>query len=135
MITIATLRQRLSTISYSLAFMLVAGSAAAQTAQGTVSLDTSGTYKEETQSCMNGNTGQDRATCLKEARNAQADKRRGVLTNANSDFAANANARCAVFSGDDKVACEARAQGLGTTQGSVPGGGVVREIEMIVPAR
>ena len=40
----------------------------------------SGDYQKEMQACREGRTGEDRATCLREARNARADKRRGVLT-------------------------------------------------------
>jgi hypothetical protein len=69
---------------------------------------------------------------MKEARNAQADKKRGVLDNADAQYQANARARCNVLSGEDKAACEARMMGYGTVSGSVASGGVLREVETVV---
>lgn len=106
--------------------------ATAQVASGTTGIDTSGSYQQEVKACLTGNTQQDRDTCLREARNAQADKKAGKLDNAGGQFAANATARCGVLVGEDKAACEARAIGLGNTSGSVAGGGVLREVETVV---
>jgi hypothetical protein len=95
-------------------------------------LDASGSYSNEVQACKAGKTAEDQATCLKEARNAQADKKRGVLDNANAQFQANARARCNSLSGEDKAACDARMMGYGTVSGSVAGGGLLREVETVV---
>jgi hypothetical protein len=39
------------------------------------------------------------------------------------------------LTGEDKVACQARVSGYGSTSGSVAGGGVVKEVEtVVVPA-
>jgi hypothetical protein len=81
---------------------------------------------------MTGKTQQDQATCLREARNAQADKKRGVLDNAGARFEANAGTRCEVLIGEDKAACQARVMGYGSTSGSVAAGGVLREVETVV---
>lgn len=116
-----------------MAALLAATAAAGQEATGTTGIDASGNYRQEVQSCMSGKTPQDQATCLKEARNAQADRKRGLLDNAGIDFKANAAARCDALKGDDKAACQARMMGYGTTSGSVAGGGVLREIEILVP--
>ncbi len=98
-------------------------------------IDNTGSYQHEVQSCLSGMTQQDRATCLKEARNAQADKKRGVLDTEGS-LQANATARCDVFTTrDDKAACQARAMGSGSVEGSVAGGGVIREVETVVPSK
>ena len=95
-------------------------------------LDTSGNYRSELQACKAGKTAEDQATCMKEARNAQADKKRGTLANTGTDYAANARARCNVLSGEDKAACEARMMGYGSVSGSVAGGGLLREVETVV---
>lgn len=95
-------------------------------------LDKSGSYQAEVQACKAGKTAEDQATCLREARNAQADKKRGKLDNSNAQFEANARARCNVLTGDDKSACEARMMGSGTVSGSVAGGGLLREVETVV---
>ena len=95
-------------------------------------LDTSGSYRSEVQACKAGKTAEDQATCLKEARNAQADKKRGVLDNASTNYAANARARCNALSGEDKAACDARMMGYGSVSGSVAAGGLLREVETVV---
>ncbi len=95
-------------------------------------LDASGSYPAEVQACKAGKTAEDQATCLKEARNAQADKKRGVLNNANGQFQANARARCNALSGEDKAACDARMMGYGNVSGTVAGGGLLREVETVV---
>jgi hypothetical protein len=123
---------RKSLVSFGIAALLAVGAATAQVASGTTGIDASGSYQHEVQSCMSGKTQQDQATCLREARNAQADKRRGVLDNANGTFEANAAARCEVLSGEDKAACQARVMGYGSTTGSVAAGGVLREVETVV---
>jgi hypothetical protein len=95
-------------------------------------LDASGSYQSEVQACKAGKTAEDQATCLKEARNAQADKKRGSLDNSSANYAANARARCNVLSGEDKAACDARMMGYGSVSGTVAGGGLLREVETVV---
>jgi hypothetical protein len=125
-------RSRKSMVSFGLTALLAVTAATAQVATGTTGIDASGSYQHEVQSCMTGKTQQDQATCLREARNAQADKRRGVLDNAGGQFGANATARCDVLTGEDKAACQARILGYGSTTGSVAAGGVLREVETVV---
>ena len=118
-----------------LSLLMATGAAVAQvpiTATGTTGIDTSGNVQKEREACMTGRTQQDQATCLREANNAAADKRRGKLDNAGAQFNANARQRCEVLTGEDRVACEARVLGYGNTQGSVAGGGVIREVETVV---
>ena len=106
--------------------------ASAQVAAGTTGIDATGNASSEMASCNSGQTQQDRETCMKEVRNANADKRAGKLDNAGGQFDANAAQRCGVLTGEDKIACEARVLGIGSTQGSVAGGGVLREVETAV---
>lgn len=113
--------------------LLAMTAATAQVTTGTTGIDASGSYASEVANCKAGNTQQDQATCLQEAKNAAADKMRGVLDNANGAFAGNALQRCDVLSGEDRVACQARIVGYGTTDGSVAGGGVIREVEIVTP--
>jgi hypothetical protein len=123
---------RKSLVSFGLAALFAVTAATAQIATGTTGIDASGNYRHEVQSCLSGKTQQDQATCLREARNAQADKKRGVLDNANGAFQANATQRCDVLTGEDKAACQARVMGYGSTSGSVAAGGVLREVETVV---
>jgi hypothetical protein len=127
-----TVHSRKSLVSYGVVALLAVTAATAQVATGTTGIDASGSYQQEVNACMTGKTQQDRETCLKEARNAQADKKRGVLDNAGSKFDNNASARCDVLAGEEKAACQARVMGYGSTTGSVAGGGLLREVETVV---
>ena len=106
-------------------------SATAQIASGTTGIDNTGNAASELAACNNGTTQQSRATCITEVQNANAAKRAGKVDNAGGQFSANAMARCDVLSGDDQLACRARVAGYGNPQGSVAGGGVIREIETV----
>ena len=122
-------RKTKSLISFGVSALLAVGAATAQMATG---IDATGSYQSEVNACMTGQTQQGRDDCLKEARNAQADKRRGVLDTAGS-LEANSMSRCQVFtSGEDKAACQARVMGMGSAAGSVAGGGLIREVETVV---
>ena len=121
-----------SLVSFGVAALLAVTAATAQVATGTTGIDATGNYQHEVQSCMTGQTQQDRDTCLREARNAQADKKRGGLDNAQGQLDANAVARCDALTGEEKAACKARIMGFGNTTGSVAGGGVLREVETVV---
>ena len=121
-------RSSKSLVSFGVAALLAVGAATAQVA----TIDASGSYQQEVQACLSGQTQQARDDCLKEARNANADKRRGVLDTQGS-LEANAMGRCSVFtSGEDKAACQARVMGMGSAEGSVAGGGLIREVETVV---
>lgn len=128
-------RKSLVPFAFGVAALLAATAATAQVDPGADSIDASGNYQHEVQSCLSGKTQQDQATCLKEARNARADKKRGLLDNAGGRFESNAAARCDVLAGDEKAACQARMLGYGSVSGSVAGGGLLRELEtVVVPA-
>jgi len=126
-------RSRKSLISFGASALLAVGAATAQVAApGTAGIDATGNYQSEVQACLSGATQQDRATCLKEARNARADKQRGVLST-EGDLQANGMRRCEIFtSGEDKAACQARILGRGKVEGSVAGGGLIREVETVM---
>ena len=124
---------RTSLAAFAVCALLAVGAVSAQVASGSTGIDASGRTRLEVRSCLSGATQQDRDTCLKEARNAKSDKRRGALTTS-GNLEANAMARCDVFTAsDDKAACQARVMGMGNTSGSVAGGGVIRSLETVVP--
>jgi hypothetical protein len=129
---------RKSLASFGAMALFALTAAAAQVAGGNdapagTALDTSGSYNAEVRACMTGRTAEDQATCLKEARNAQADKKRGLMNDdAAANYQANARARCNALSGEEKAACQARMMGYGAVSGSVAGGGVLREVETVV---
>lgn len=86
-------------------------------------------YSRELQACQDGRSGQDKDTCMTEARRALAARKKGALqTDTSATTAANARKRCEVMTGDDKAACLARMDARGSTSGSVAGGGILREV-------
>lgn len=128
------LRSRKGVLSFAGVSLLAMTAATAQVAgtAGDTGIDASGNYRSEVQACMNGQTQEARDTCLREARNARADKQQRNLDSAGHDLGANALARCEPLTGEDKAACQARVMGYGETSGSVAGGGVLRQVETVV---
>ncbi len=125
---------RKSLWSFGAAALLAMTAATAQVAMpGSTGIDATGNYLSEVQACNSGRTQQDRDTCLREARNARAERQHGSLDNAmNRQFQSNAAARCEPLSGEEKAACQARVMGYGEASGSVAGGGVLRQVETVV---
>ena len=91
-------------------------------------------YQRDRAACMNGDTNQDRATCLKEAGAARQEARRGGLTES-SEYERNKMARCDLQPANDRQDCIRRMNGEGTISGSVEGGGIYRELRTTVPAK
>lgn len=87
-------------------------------------------YVQERANCMNGQSNQDRATCLKEAGAALKEAKAGRLQNGQPDYAANALRRCDGLPGEQRELCQRRMQ-EGTVSGSVRDGGVLRELIVI----
>lgn len=87
-------------------------------------------YQQQRAACLQGHTGQDRQTCLREAGAALAEARRGTLA-AGGDAAwqRNALARCEAHQdAGERLACERMARGEGSQQGSVAEGGILYEL-------
>jgi len=87
-------------------------------------------YQQELADCAVTHPVVNKDNCVKEARNALAEIRRGKMNESwqPSDLTRNALQRCDVHKGDDKADCIARIQGKGRTEGSVAGGGILREL-------
>jgi hypothetical protein len=81
---------------------------------------------------MNGQSGQDRATCLKELGAARGEAKHGNLTDAPSAYQNNALARCNGLPPADRQDCARRVSGDGSVSGSVKDGGILRETTTIV---
>ena len=97
--------------------------------------DAQARYQKEVAVCDSGQSQQDMQTCRAEARNALAEAQRGKLDTAPQQLDLNAVKRCQEFSGDDRTACETRMRNPTHVEGSVKGGGVLRESVEIVPAK
>ena len=89
-------------------------------------------YLRDAQTCKAGRSGQDKDTCMTEARRALDARKKGALETDTGAVATNARKRCEVLTGDDKASCLARMKGQGSTSGSVTGGGILREVETVV---
>ncbi len=83
-------------------------------------------YRQDRAACVAGNTHQDKATCLYEARSVLRDLRMGkVLSDDPQKLADNSVLRCERVPADTKSACERLARGEGERDGSVAQGAVV----------
>lgn len=90
-------------------------------------------FKKERAACMDGESGQDQKTCLRELGAARAESARGNLTDAPTAYQRNALARCSMLPEVDREDCARRVSGEGVVSGSVKDGGVFRETTTIVP--
>ena len=91
-------------------------------------------FQQERSACLNGATGQDRATCLREAAAARAEALNGGLGDGSAPYADNQRQRCTALPASERQACLARMQGQGSVSGSVAGGGLLRELVTTEPA-
>ncbi len=90
-------------------------------------------YQDEVAVCAH--IQQDRTACIREAGAARQEARRGGLTSA-PDYLQNALARCQLQPPTERMACEQRVRGTGVTsiEGSVLGGGLIRETVTPIPS-
>jgi len=86
------------------------------------------TFQRDRAACIEGLTGQDRATCMREAAAALQEARRGRLADGDGQFERNRLLRCERQPVEDRQDCVRRMNGEGTTSGSVQGGGILREL-------
>ena len=112
---------------------LVLGIALFATAAGAASgsVDANARYNAERAVCTSGQSSQDRTTCLREAGAARQESKVGRLNDDPTTHKPNALLRCNALPADDRDACQRRINGEGTTSGSVPQGGLIREL--VVP--
>jgi hypothetical protein len=85
-------------------------------------------YQRERAVCLNGESNQARAVCLREAGAALAEDRRGGLDDGERQYVRNATMRCERLPAPDRHDCMSRMQGMGTTTGNAPSGGIYREL-------
>jgi hypothetical protein len=96
--------------------------------------DAASLNQRERAACFGKQSTQDLSSCLREAAAAQAQRRKGVVTDDAAALERNALQRCDALPGDDRKACVARIQGQGNISGSVAGGGILRELVITEPA-
>jgi hypothetical protein len=106
--------------------MLVAGGPAAA---ATHASEAQLRYQQERAVCLNGQSNQERATCLKEAGAAFAESKRDNLGRSDeSALQRNRQQRCDAFKAGDREDCLRRMSGEGVTSGSAQQGGILREL-------
>ena len=118
---------RLGLAAWGLGLCLAAG---AQTAPA--STNAQQRLQQELAACANGSSHQDPATCRREAINAHAAAGKGQLTTP-QEASHPETQRCNRVPVAQQAECLARMQ-EGHTQGSVEGGGILREHTTIMPA-
>jgi hypothetical protein len=77
-----------------------------------------------------------RDPAVREEQAARQEARQGVLARGDNpaEFERNRLARCDKHQGEDRDLCIRRMNGEGTVSGSVEGGGIYRELRVLVPA-
>lgn len=115
------------------AFML-SPAAFAQPAQSRSAIDA--TYQRDRAACLDSASMHERTSCLREAGAVRAEALRGRRSAGLTaeDLVRNALQRCQELPPVDKLLCERRVRGEGSTSGSVAAGGVLRELVIEVPA-
>jgi hypothetical protein len=93
-----------------------------------VAPDARARYQAEKTACIEGQSHQDSATCLKEATAALAESKTRTARPAPDDYEQNALIRCKTLPTDERAACQSRIEGEGSSSGSVEGGGILREV-------
>lgn len=122
---------RTTAFAVALAASLAGGAIAQVNVKGDTGIDTSGNPRQERAWCMVNTEGTARADCLRATAAAASEKRRGVPDNNSTDYVGNAVARCNIFMGEERIACQARVIGLGNASGSVKGGGVIKDVTTV----
>ena len=116
-------------------FFALAAFTLSASAAGPARTTAADTFAQERAAC-DSSTVIDRTACRREAGAARIEARRGTLTaDDNTDFEKNRLARCDLHkNAEERDYCLRRMRGEGTTTGSVEGGGILRELTVIVPA-
>jgi len=92
-------------------------------------------YQQDMAVCNSGQSNQSVATCRREAGSALSEAKRGNLGSNGKNYTNNALQRCAVHTGDDRTACEARILGEGDITDASQAGGLLRQSITVSPAK
>lgn len=92
-------------------------------------------YRIDVERCRSGQTSQDEKTCLREAGAALQAARRHQLIEGSPSFDHNQRARCEHLTGTEREDCLLlMSDPNAIVQGSVDGGGIIRETTITIPA-
>ncbi len=135
MLTQTRRQPRLSLAMIALSALLCAPAAFAAGSTPGTEADIEARYRLDVERCNTGQTHQDKATCLREAGAAREEAQRNRLTHGNEAYAQNQRERCNALPINEREDCLLQMSGASTqTQGSVEGGGVLRQTTITVPA-
>lgn len=87
-------------------------------------------YQKDRQFCSSIEAYQSQSDCLREAGAALQERRQHIRYS--EDYSDNKYKRCEELSESDEQLCRARLSGQATTTGSVEGGGILRQVEVLV---
>ena len=114
-----------ATLGCAALMLLVAGAATAATPASEAQMR----YRQERAVCLNGQSNQERSTCLKEAGAAFAEgKRDGLGRSDANELQRNRRTRCDALKARDHDDCLRRMDGDAVTSGSTQQGGIIREL-------
>ncbi|MDS1141210.1 hypothetical protein RE432_12280 [Pusillimonas sp. SM2304] len=114
---------------------------AANSGNAQTEADINARYQLDVERCNTGQTNQDKATCLREAGAAREEARRNRLTSSNQAYDQNQTKRCDALPAGERDDCLLQMSGQNTatqnttTQGSIGGGGVLRETTITIPGQ
>lgn len=92
-------------------------------------------YRIDVERCRSGQTSQDERTCLREAGAALQEARRHSLVEGSPSFDDNQRTRCERLTGTEREDCmRLMSDPNAVTEGSVDGGGVLRQTTITIPA-
>jgi len=121
-------------LPFAIATLLLAGNACGATAKDNAELNAQ--YQSEKEACINGQSHQDRATCMREAGAAYRDAQQGKLGNdmSSQQYRKNELTRCKALPPQDQEDCRLRIDNPSALDGSVNSGGILRKSVTIIPA-
>jgi hypothetical protein len=115
--------------------LLISASAFAVGPKGSTNDDLEARYQREKASCTNGQSSEDRATCLREAAAAYQEEKQGKLgSQPTTTYHQNALARCKLMPVADQPDCRRRINNPSDIEGNVESGGMLRKDVTIIPA-
>lgn len=112
--------------------LLFAGIAASA---GSTPAEAQARYQRDRAACISGQSGEDRATCLREAGAALQAAKQGQLGDGAAAYEKNRLLRCEPLPAGEREDCVRRVHGEGTVKGSVESGGTFTELRTTVPAQ
>lgn len=120
----------------SLALMMMFGLLSAGSAQaaGSKSTAAEARYQQERSTCLNGQSNEDKKTCLREAAAAYQQDKQGKLGDADqTQYRKNALTRCRALPERDQADCRRRIDNPSAVEGNAEDGGILRKSTTIVP--